>query len=73
MPVNSPLQSNTTAALRSELLATMELLDRRRADLVPEALIADYVSLNWLEWNGGTLRLTVTGRNVCQQMRMAPP
>ena len=64
-----PSSKNTTEDLRNELLATMDLLDRRRADLVSEARIADYVNLNWLEWNGGTLRLTVTGRNVCQQMR----
>ena len=64
-----PSSKNTTEDLRNELLATMDLLDRRRADLVSEARIADYVNLNWLEWNGGTLRLTETGRNVCQQMR----
>ena len=58
-----------TAELRNEFLATMDSLARRRADLVPEDLIAGYVDLNWLEWNGGSLRLTVTGKNVCEQMR----
>jgi len=55
--------------LRNELLATVDLLYRRRADLVPESTNDDYVALNWLEWGGGTLRLTVTGTNVCDQMR----
>ena len=50
---------------------TVDSLQRRRADLVDESLIADYVALNWLEWNGGTLQLTVTGKNMCQQMRAA--
>jgi len=55
--------------LRLELLATVDSLRRRRADLVSDALIEDYVALHWLEWNGGALRLTVVGTNVCDQMR----
>ena len=58
-----------TEALRRELLDTVSALQRRRADLVSETLIADYVALYWLEWNGGTLQLTQTGKNVCDQMR----
>jgi hypothetical protein len=48
---------------------TVESLDRRRADLVSEPLIEGYVALNWLEWNGGTLRLTETGKNMRNQLR----
>ena len=55
--------------LRLELLTTVDSLQRRRADLVSEDFIEDYVALHWLEWNGGALRLTVTGANMCQQMR----
>jgi hypothetical protein len=65
----SPLSDARREQLRSELLATVDSLYRRRADLVPEALIADYVLLNWIEWSGGSLRLTMTGTNVCDQMR----
>ena len=54
--------------LRLELLTTVDSLQRRRADLVSEGFIEDYVALHWLEWNGGALRLTVTGTNMCQQM-----
>ena len=57
------------AQLHLELLATVDSLRRRRADLVSEGLIEDYVALHWLEWNGGALRLTVTGTNMCEQMR----
>jgi len=60
-----------TEALRSELLVTVDALQRRRADLVSEALIAGYIALYWMEWNGGTLRLTQTGKNVCDQLRAA--
>ena len=69
--MNPTRQSTRTEELRSELLLTVDSLQRRRADLVSESLIADYVALNWLEWNGGTLRLTVTGKNMCEQMRVA--
>jgi len=55
--------------LRTELLTTVDSLYRRRADLVSEGFIADYVALRWLEWNGGALRLTVTGNDMCEQMR----
>jgi hypothetical protein len=30
------------------------------------------VALNWLEWHGGGLRLTITGRNVRAQVAQAP-
>ena len=60
-----------TETLRNDLLVTVDALQRRRADLVSEALIADFVALYWLEWNGGSLRLTQTGKNVCDQMRAA--
>jgi hypothetical protein len=58
-----------TNQLREQLLSTVDALHRRRADLVTESCIADYVALHWLEWNGGSLRLTVTGENVCEQLR----
>ena len=52
-----------------ELLTTVDSLHRRRADLVSEGFIEDYVALHLLEWNGGALRLTVAGTNMCEQMR----
>jgi hypothetical protein len=56
-------------ALRNALPATVDLLRQQRAADIAESDIDDYVSMNWLEWNGGALRLTVTGDNVCRQMR----
>ena len=53
--------------LRRALPATVELLQSRQADRIDDADIDAYVSLNWLEWHGGGLRLTITGRNVCAQ------
>jgi hypothetical protein len=54
--------------LLSALLATVTLLERRRAGEIADGYIDDYVALNWLEWNGGTLRLTVTGDNIRKQL-----
>jgi hypothetical protein len=56
-------------ALRDELLGTVDLLKKCRAADVKAGYIDDYVALNWLEWNGGSLRLTVTGQNVCSQLK----
>jgi hypothetical protein len=53
--------------LRRTLPATVELLQSRQADRIDDSDIDAYVSLNWLEWHGGGLRLTITGRNVCAQ------
>ena len=56
--------------LRDSLLSTVEFLRQRQASQVGHGLIADYLALDWLEWDGGTLRLTVTGRNVWEQLRV---
>lgn len=55
--------------LRTALPSTVDLLHRRQAFLIGDDVIDEYVALNWLEWNGGALRLTVTGQNVCQQVK----
>ena len=62
------VQRSHDDVLRSALLPTVEFLRRRRADLIDTTLIDSYVALNWMEWHGGSLRLTVTGRNVCAQL-----
>ncbi|SEK62619.1 hypothetical protein SAMN05216359_102447 [Roseateles sp. YR242] len=51
-------------ALRDALRTSVEALQRRRASEIPELLIDRLVRLDWLEWNGGTLRLTTTGENI---------
>ncbi|RQP23015.1 hypothetical protein [Piscinibacter terrae] len=58
--------------LREELPATVALLKQRRADLIDERVIEQYVELNWLEWRGGGLKLTITGENLCKQMTPRP-
>jgi hypothetical protein len=59
-------------ALRDALLSTVNLLKLHRAAEIDAGFIDDYVALNWLEWNGGGLRLTITGSNVCKQLASRP-
>lgn len=56
-------------ALRIELPHVVQLLNRRRAGEIEEAIIDDMVSLSWLEWSGGSLQLTTVGSNICRQQR----
>ena len=55
--------------LRQALPAAVELLRSRQAGLIAPREIDEVIALNWLEWHGGTLRLTVTGSNVVSQSR----
>jgi hypothetical protein len=57
--------------LRQALPAAVELLRTRQAGLIAPREIDEFIALNWLEWHGGTLRLTVTGSNVVSQSRAA--
>jgi hypothetical protein len=69
MPLTTALPGTTRReALRAELLATVDLLKRRRAADIDASDIEDYVALHWLEWHGGSLRLTTTGENLCKHM-----
>ena len=54
--------------LRQALPATVDHLQNHQAGQIDGDDIDAYVKLNWLEWHGGGLRLTITGRNVCAQM-----
>ncbi len=58
----------TRERLRQALPATVGLLQRQQAGQIDGDDIDAYVKLNWLEWHGGGLRLTITGRNVCAQV-----
>ena len=55
-------------ALKDALLSTVNLLEHRRCAEIAEGYIDGYVALNWMEWNGGSLRLTVTGSNNRKQL-----
>jgi len=54
-------------ALQESLRISVEALQQRRASEIPEPLIDRFVELDWLEWHGGSLRLTTTGENIHRQ------
>ncbi|QPF74521.1 hypothetical protein G8A07_17430 [Roseateles sp. DAIF2] len=54
--------------LRDALSSSVAALQHRRAAEIPTGYIEDYVSLSWLEWQGGHLRLTIVGKNILQQV-----
>lgn len=62
------LPSSRAEMLRAMLPHTLECLKARQAHLIGDDIIDDYVSLDWLEWAGGGLRLTETGRNLCNMV-----
>lgn len=69
MTTHSPiLPALRRESLRDGFLHTVDLLKQRRADQIGEGDIADYVTLDWLEWNGGGLRVTTVGSNLCRQL-----
>ena len=55
--------------LRQALPAAAELLRTRQAGLIAAREIEEFIALNWLEWHGGSLKLTVTGSNIVSQNR----
>lgn len=66
--LSSSLPQPRREALRNALLDTVDLLKKRRASDIAPSDIEDYIALDWFEWNGGSLRLTDVGRNVCKQV-----
>ena len=63
--------SKINTALQVSLLVTVDLLSRRRACDIPEQTIDRFVALRWLQWNGGSLRLTEAGEAMVVQVQGA--
>jgi hypothetical protein len=55
--------------LRQALVACVDLLKQRRANLIPPSDIDEFIELDWMVWDGGNLTLTLTGSNICRQAR----
>jgi hypothetical protein len=63
--------SKISPNLQESLLAAVDALSRRRACDIPEQTIERFVALRWLQWNGGSLRLTETGEAMVVQVQGA--
>jgi hypothetical protein len=72
-PINIPNRSGdlNREALREGLPHVVQCLKLHRASLIGDGCIDDYVALDWLEWRGGHLQLTVVGQNICRQFTQA--
>jgi len=66
--LTSMLPRSRLSQLRGALSSSVAALHRRNAAEIPAGYIEDYVSLSWLEWDGGHLRLTIVGTNILQQL-----
>ncbi|MDA8454476.1 hypothetical protein M4R22_06865 [Acidovorax sp. GBBC 3334] len=55
--------------LREALPRIENLLRSNRAGEIGEDVIDELVRCAWMEWNGGALRMTATGQNICRQMQ----
>jgi hypothetical protein len=65
LPTRS-LTPSRREALRDGLPVIVQLLKQHLARHIPDGYVEDYLALDWLEWQGGTLRLTITGQNICR-------
>jgi len=69
MQPTPPVSAARHDELRGLLLEAVGALHRKRAAEIGDAVIEDLVNLSWLEWAGGSLRLTAIGENICAQAR----
>jgi hypothetical protein len=69
--MNSVTSSQDNAALCAELLTAVDALSRRRADLLDDTKVEQFVRQGWLSWQGGALRVTPAGARVCDAVLLA--
>ena len=65
------IAAKITPSLQESLLTTVDALTRRRACDIPEKTIDQLVALGWLQWNGGSLRLTEAGETMVVKVQSA--
>lgn len=58
--------------LRERSLAKVDLHKQRRAAEMAESTIGNDVTSHWMEWQGGSPRLTTTGENLCKYLKALP-
>ena len=65
------IAAKITPSLQEALLTTVDALMRRRACDIPEQTIDQLVALRWLQWRGGSLRLTEAGETMVVKVQSA--
>lgn len=65
------IAAKITPSMQEALLVTVDALMRRRACDVPEETIDQLIALRWLQWSGGSLRLTEAGETMVVKVQGA--
>jgi len=65
------IAARITPSLQESLLTTVDALTRRRACDIPEQTIDQLVARGWLQWKGGSLRLTEAGETMVVKVQSA--
>lgn len=65
------IAAKITPSLQEALLTTVDALTRRRACDIPEQTIDQLVAFGWLQWKGGSLRLTEAGETMVVKVQSA--
>ena len=68
------MQTTTPAPLITERLceafaAAADALSMRQANRIPEKAIDDFLALGWMQWHGGSLRITPLGQMALLRIR----
>ena len=58
-----------TQQICDAFVASADALQRRRASLIAENDIDDFVALGWMDWHGGSLRITPLGQMALLRIR----
>ncbi len=58
-----------TEEICEAFLSASDALLRRRANLISDDGIEDFVALGWMDWHGGSLRITALGHMALLRIR----
>ena len=58
-----------TERICDTFVSAADALLRRRANLIAENDIDDFVALGWMDWHGGSLRITPLGQMALSRIR----
>ena len=58
-----------TEPLCEAFAAAADALTLRRASRIPQESIDDFIALGWMDWHGGSLRITPLGQMALSRIR----
>ncbi len=67
---NATHNADRQGELRAALPRIQSLLKTNQAGQIGDDVIDELVKCFWMEWDGGALKLTATGLNICRQFTL---